>query len=321
MRSPSFGFILILIVSAIVLLWAVGTIIFLVRHRRQKQRLTHGPICGRCGYAASIGPDGFTRCPECGGEYAKVGILGPETRTGNAAILLSAGLGWVLAVSVFMVIATFALGQWLNVTITTSTVSQNGMWSSSRGGNLSIDVTTVATTVTGRTRPTSDVATVDIASGLEKHVIVIDNNDGKVTSSTSPALPIGSAPSDAAIQKAVADLMPGVAPADLAAFQNEAVQIIGKRAVAPRAGMGLRSSSSSSSSLGGRGGLNSSTGTSSGSMTQSGWIGIGSVLISDKVFIFIMAAIGLIIAALGLWFLARTARPPARSPEPVVAGA
>ncbi|MGH7132785.1 MAG: hypothetical protein ACREJO_12655, partial [Phycisphaerales bacterium] len=295
MRSPSFGFILIFAVSAIVLLWAVGTLIYILRHRRQKQRLTHGPICGSCGYAASIGPDGFTRCPECGGDYAKVGILGAATRTGNPAILLSAGLGWVLAVSVFMVIATFALGQWLSVTINTSTVSQNGNWSSPRGGNLSIDVTTVTTTITGRARPTSDVATVDIASGLEKHVIVIDNNDGKITSSTAPALPVGSTPSDAAIQKAVADLMPDVAPTDLAAFQAEAVQVIGKRAVAPRAGMGMRSSSSTSSSIGGRGGLSSSTGTSSGTMTQSGWIGIGSMLISTAMFAFTMAAIGLII--------------------------
>lgn len=319
MRSPAFGFIIILIVSAIVLLWAVGTIIYLVRHRRQKQRLAHGPICGRCGYAASLGPDGFTRCPECGGDYTKVGVLGPDTRTGNPAILLSAGLGWVLAVAIFMVIATFAIGQWLTVSVATTTTTQNGSWSNPRA-HLNVDVTTVTTTITGRAKPTSDIATVDITSGAEKHTIVIDNNEGKIRSSTTAALPVGSAPSDAAVHKTVADLMSGLDAAEIAQFQSEAAQLIGKRAAAPRGmGIGMRSSSSSSTSLGGRGGLNSSTGTSTSGSVQSGWIGIGSTLISTAVFAFIMAAIGLVIAALGLWFLARTARPPARLPEPAVA--
>lgn len=311
MGTPSIGFALFLIVSAIVLLWAVGAIIYIARIRRLKRRLADGPICGACGYAASIGPDGFTRCPECGGEYAVVGILGPNTRTTNPAILISAGLGWVLAIALFGAISTAAITKWLSVTLSTATVNQSANWAGN-GLDLAIDLTTTTNSISGRPAPTSDTTQVQLAAGARRITFTIDNLTDSITQSNSAALPVGRPITRAELDALTAELLPSAQPRDLAYFQTETADTILKRT----SGRGLPMfGSRSSSNSGFRNGFSSGSSSSSSSTAAGGYVSIGNWVFPALVLVTALAAVFLIIAVLGLLYLARTARSPKPSPK------
>jgi hypothetical protein len=76
-----FAFTTMLIMLLLLALPIVAGVVLIISNRR---RTTSFPQCGKCGYNVSASIGTTTRCPECGGEFAEVGIT-PTVAQGRPA--------------------------------------------------------------------------------------------------------------------------------------------------------------------------------------------------------------------------------------------
>lgn len=217
----SVALLIILAVGFAIALGLVAIVLLMIARRYSASE----PSCGQCGYAV----EGLEtlKCPECGADLRKVGIVTPQSGRGLRPVVLVVllGLAWTLLVPAIGLPVSLFVGQRMprswSRTMTTDLVPRStdalgavGMRFTAIGRYQNIPYDTLELTASP---PTG-------AAGPRLLVRLADETAHVETVATPPPAPTV-LPFDAAtVEQWLAEQLPGLAPADTASAAAEVIR-------------------------------------------------------------------------------------------------
>ncbi|WP_432798014.1 hypothetical protein [Poriferisphaera sp. WC338] len=146
------GLLVLLLLVGMVLLFAVGAVMILVGLLKKKEVGADGEgKCGRCGYIVKGLKE--MRCPECGSDFAEVGIVKGEKKR-RRGLIVTGGVLVVLPVALFLLMSLFVVGmrtQRTNVAVGAMTqqvwITANVNGAIAKVGNVMTSVPSVMTSL------------------------------------------------------------------------------------------------------------------------------------------------------------------------------
>lgn len=217
--------------------------------RVRGQRGVDGPVCGGCGYGLAPNPEGLTVCPECGGDFLSVGILGPRMRLGRrGSPVVPLGVAWFVLVAVGMVPLHGVLVREFTRQVA---MVRGTRFTTGTGALRGVKVATYREQVSGEKAPEVLTADVKITGPDGKEaVLTVEGLTGRVVKGPAGTDLVGSVWDGPAAKRAAQAAGAEVLDEDAV----ERVRLVVSEALdSPSAGGGVVSSSSSSSSWGAMG--------------------------------------------------------------------